>query len=514
VRPLGALAAAVGLGLALACAGARTGETALGMGELTIEKENEVTADIARQIRQGIPMIGDPVLLSYLNEMGQRIVATTEPQPFVYRFALIRDPALNAFTIGGGYVYLHTGVLEQVGDVAELAGVLAHEIAHVRRRHIAQQSEGQGVATLATLAAMAAIALGGGDPALIALPQGLNVAMQLKHSRQAEAEADRSGIEYLIRAGYDPGGMTRFFQRILASEPGRGHEIPPYLYSHPALEERIAAARVQAARLGTGGELARTDARLPEMQARLAALLKPVAGGSGLLAQPEFDRSASAPLLEQAEQALAAGDLARADAELAEAESKQPLDPRVPLARADLAEQRGDLEAARRQLARAFELDPGVPLIQHRLGLVHQRLGHRTLAVFYLEQAVANYRPGSAAQQRAELDVELVLFPLFEATGLGADGELRRPAVFRQGEEVRWWGQVARRYLERNPRLELRWRGPTGDVRKTETLRMGPLGGLSSALDTSGLSPGEWTLEVSIGENPVERRAFALVAPR
>jgi predicted Zn-dependent protease len=513
VRLRRALALALVVALCSTCTVARVSESALGGGDLSVEKENEITADIARQIRRGAPLIGDPILLSYLNELGQEIVASTEPQPFVYRFALIRDDALNAFTIGGGYVYLHSGVLAQVGDVSELAGVLAHEIAHVRLRHIAERSEGQGVATLATLAAMAAIALAGADPALVALPQGINVALQLQHSRRAEAEADRGGIEYLIRAGHDPNGMMRFFERILAKDPGRRNQpVPPYLYSHPALEERIAAARLQIARLNPPAGLVRSDARLAEMQARLAAILEPVAGGSGLLARPEFDRSASDPRLEQAAKARTAGDLVRADALLAEAQEKQPFDPRVPLARADLAEEREDLDDAARHLDRAFELNPSVPLIQHRLGLVHQRLGQRTRAVFYLEQAVANYRPGSASRHRAELDLELIFFPMFDSSALLAGGELRRRAVFVAGEEIRWSAQLARRYLERNPRLEVRWRGPGGQVVKSETLRMGPLGGLSSTLQTRGLPPGAWTLEVAVGENPLEQQRFELVA--
>ena len=118
---------------------------------LSVEKERELTADVARQIRAQLPLVNDPVLLAYLNELGQEIVATTEPQPFLYRFTIIDDEALNAFTIGGGYVYIHSGVIAAAGDVAELQGVIAHEVAHVRERHIAKRGEDQGVSTLITL---------------------------------------------------------------------------------------------------------------------------------------------------------------------------------------------------------------------------------------------------------------------------------------------------------------------------------------------------------------------------
>src|SRR5262249_33087013 len=138
------------------------------------DKEREITDDVARQIRGTTPLITDPVLLAYVNELGQSIVRQTEPQPFLYRFSIIRDDTLNAFTIGGGHVYLNSGVIAQAGSESELAGVLAHEIAHVRERHIARRAEGQGITTLATLAAAAAVAVAGADPGVMVVAQGLN----------------------------------------------------------------------------------------------------------------------------------------------------------------------------------------------------------------------------------------------------------------------------------------------------------------------------------------------------
>ena len=82
-------------------------------GEVTVEREQEMTAEVAQQIRDHMALVNDPVLLDYVNELGQEIVGVTEPQPFLFRFALIEDEALNAFTIGGGYVYLNSGVLAQ-----------------------------------------------------------------------------------------------------------------------------------------------------------------------------------------------------------------------------------------------------------------------------------------------------------------------------------------------------------------------------------------------------------------
>ena len=295
------------------------------MGEL--ERELELSAEIHRQLRARAPFVSDPVLLAYMNELGQHIVRVTEPQPFIFRFSILESDDLNAFTIGGGYVYLSSAVVAQAGDVAELVGVLAHEIAHVKVRHIARARENQGLATLISLAAAAAVVLAGGDPSLIAIGSGINVSMQLKHSREHEAEADREGVEYMIRGGYDPEGMVRFFQRILTESPHAGEGIPPYLFTHPALRERIAATQVDIERLHPPSDLIRRDDRLAQMQARLALTLSEVAGGSGLQARASFDREVSDPLLERARQESERGEFQRADRTLARAQQLEPHDP-------------------------------------------------------------------------------------------------------------------------------------------------------------------------------------------
>jgi len=370
--------------------------------ERELENEREVTADVARQIRAGAPLVRDPILLAYLNELGQEIVRATEPQPFVYRFALIEDDSLNAFTIGGGYVYLNTGVFAQSGDVSELAGVLAHEIAHVRNRHVARRGEGQEITTLATLAALAAVALAGADPGVMMVSESLNVALQLRNSRRAESEADRDGIDYMVRSGYQPRGMVRFFERILLQRPAGGSRVPAYLFTHPAVDERISAAKLQIGQLELPSSLRIREARLDAMQARLAELQYTVAGGSTLQARPQFDRELSDPSLAAARKAEQEERVDEAEQILAQAAREAPTDPRIPLARADLAEAGSDLEAARVHLERAFELDPYAPLVQYRLGHIHGRLGNRTQAVFYLEQAATSYRGGTPGRARAE----------------------------------------------------------------------------------------------------------------
>ena len=481
--------------------------------EFTIDKEMEMTAGIHRQIRAQAPFVNDPIVLAYVNEIGQRIVQTTEPQPFVYRFSIVEDDNLNAFTIGGGYVYLHSEVVAQSANVSELAGVLAHEIAHVRMRHIAKRQENQGLSTLTSLAALAVL-LAGGDANLAVAAQGINVALQLENSRDNEAEADREGIAYMVKAGYDPDGMSHFFGRILTAHPHAGDGVPPYLFSHPALKDRIAGSKVTIKHTDLPTDLVEEDERLPEIQTRLALTTQSVAGGSGLLARPEFDRSVSDPYMERAEKAEERGELDKADKILAEAQKAQPNDPRLALARADLAEKRGDLEAARRHLERAFELDSNVPLTAYQLGRVNRQLGNRTTAVFYLEQAATSFRPGSSSRRRAELEIEQLTFSALDRSGLGNEGGHEADRNFYvRGEHLVWWGKLSKRIQSYNPKLRVLWTGPDGEVVFEQTVRMRPLGGLQSDFETRRQPLGRYLIRVFLGDSVIEEREFHLIDP-
>jgi predicted Zn-dependent protease len=480
---------------------------------ITVEGEKEIGAEFHEQMRQSGMLFTDPIVLSYVNDLGQHIVRVTEPQPFIYRFNIVEADSLNAFAVPGGYIYLHTAVIEQAGEVSELAGVLAHEIAHVRRRHIAKASENDWIAELATIAATV---LSGGDPAATVLAQGINVSLKLQHIREHEADADLNGIDYMVEAGYDPEGMVRFFQRILAEHGPTPTEIPPYLFTHPALEERIPAARVTISRAGVPEGLRRFDQRLPGIQARMATILAPVAGGSGIHARPEFDRARTDPLLQDAREALEEGDLDRAQALLEEAEEIEPEDPRVPMRLAEVDEARDDPEAAVEHLQRALALDPTVPLVHYRLGLLHKRLGNRSQAVFHLEQAIVRFGEQSSARRRAQIEVRTLSFPVLESTTLGSSGRLSQEEKthFRVGETVRWWGSVSRQFVNRNPLIVVQWIDPSGRTVQEDAVRMDPLGRLSATLETQDGPPGSWEVRVFVGDSEIDRRGFLLEEER
>ena len=199
------------------------------------------------QGRRDPEYINDPDLSQYLNEMGRKIAAFAPggaPQVDVFG---VRNPIVNAFAMPGGFIGVQTGLIVLAGGESELAGVVAHEIAHVTQRHIArgltQQTQG-GHLALATLAAaiLAALIPGGGQAAMgiAAFGQAAMIDRQLGFSRDAEQEADRTGVEMLRKAGYDPNGMALMFGRLMSASSlneGRGGGV--YATTHPLSIQRM-----------------------------------------------------------------------------------------------------------------------------------------------------------------------------------------------------------------------------------------------------------------------------------
>ena len=191
--------------------------------------------------------IKDPDLSQYLNAMGKRLASFAPGgAPDIEVFG-VRDPVINAFAMPGGYIGVHTGLIVTSGAEAELAGVLAHEIAHVTQRHIARgltQQQQSGHLAIATLVAavLAGLTPGGGQAAMgiAAFGQAAAIAQQLGFSRDAEQEADRTGFEMLRKAGYDPNGMAVMFGRLMqASSLNEGRGGGVYVSTHPLSISRM-----------------------------------------------------------------------------------------------------------------------------------------------------------------------------------------------------------------------------------------------------------------------------------
>lgn len=197
-------------------------------------------ADIGRKFaliaRSQFPLVRDYTVHRYVQRLGQRIVSNLEHPEFPYHFFVVQEPNLNAFSVPGGYIYLHSGLLLRVSSDDELASVLGHEIAHVQGRHAFRQQQDMKLLSYAGLAAMALALI---NPALAAGASSAATATQLRYQRQLEEEADYRGLQYMRQAGFDPGGMPRFLQKMWQEDRLHANTIPPYFRSHPLSQERL-----------------------------------------------------------------------------------------------------------------------------------------------------------------------------------------------------------------------------------------------------------------------------------
>lgn len=211
--------------------------------EFTFEDEMKLGRELYDKLDSGGQLSKDPRIVSYINDLGQKILnQSNKPVPFNFRFSVVKSSAINAFATPGGFVYINEGTITLAEDEAEIAGVIAHEIAHVNCRHIAQMVERSKKINFATLAAVLAGAIlgggGAGTQAAIGLSLATATTMSLKYSRENEEEADRMGMQYLVSAGYDPKGMLDFM-KVMKNYEFYSSNIPSYFLTHPGTEDRI-----------------------------------------------------------------------------------------------------------------------------------------------------------------------------------------------------------------------------------------------------------------------------------
>lgn len=206
------------------------------------EEELQLGQETAAEIGSQMPLISDPVVHRYINELGASIADPVDTRELDWKFQIVDSRAINAFAVPGGFIYVNRGLIERAETLDELAGVLGHEIAHVTLRHSVEQMEkaqktNVGVAIVCTLTSvcesgLAQVAIGAGSQAWFA-----------RHSRGDELEADAEGVRYVANAGIDPGGVPRFFSRLLEERQRRPAMVEGWFGTHPLEEDRIENAR-------------------------------------------------------------------------------------------------------------------------------------------------------------------------------------------------------------------------------------------------------------------------------
>ena len=411
-------------------AGAILGSSAHAL--LSVEKEKEMGRRLVLQIEKELEIIRDPTVQQYVERIGKRIVAEIGATPYEFRYYVVKSPDPNAFAVPGGHIFLASGLIIMASSEDEVAGVVGHEIAHIKARHIAQRIERAKKLNLASLAAILAGAIVGGKAAgaIMAGSAAASQSLALKYGRDDESEADEFGFQYVTDAGYDGWGLVSFLKKIHRMSFHSPGTPPSYLSTHPGTEDRISylMGRLRDSPpkgiKGNGKDLKRVQVKLfvEERDAQTA-----VTHFQSILKGKPTDVDARYGL------ALAYRKMGRMDlaiGELERARRQSPpdggvlrelgicyflngrLDEAVSLLRESLVihprdilslyymgrayQEKGDSQAALDSYLRAKEINPEVVDLYYSLAMVYGKMGdrcnsHRHFATYFSKRGEAGY---------------------------------------------------------------------------------------------------------------------------
>jgi predicted Zn-dependent protease len=225
----------------------------------SIESEIRMGKEYATQIESSLKLVTDPVINEYVNRVGQNLVRNSDAKvPFTIK--VVDSDVINAMALPGGFFYVNSGLILAADNEAELAGVMAHEIAHVAARHTTRQLTRYQFINYASLPL---IFVGGGIGLAAREAAGIGIPMTfLKFSRSFEAEADYLGIQYMYKAGYDPNEFVNFFEKIQAQEKKKPGSMAKVFTDHPQTPDRITKSQ----------EEIETTSEFNDMKSRLATI--------------------------------------------------------------------------------------------------------------------------------------------------------------------------------------------------------------------------------------------------
>jgi beta-barrel assembly-enhancing protease len=390
--------------------------------------ERELGRRFYLEARSQLPLVEDPALTEYVNRLGHKLVDSLGPQAFDYQFFVVAHPALNAFAVPGGYIFIFTGLLARTKTDDELVGVLGHEISHVHAHHISrQQTAGQ----FWSAAALAGLLLAAVNPVLGAAGLAAAQTAQLKFSRDFEQEADFLGLRIASESGYDPHALGAFFKQLLVEQQLNPAGVPPYMLSHPVTQDRVAHVDsvIKAQKLKTPSGRPSASGDLAEVRAVSDAINEPpgvVTERYERLAREKPNDAERQFLLGRVYQTVGKMDSARVALEKARALgmgwqvdrplgsvyiamkrpkegaealtrflTKRPDDAFAHLELAKALGESGDQEKAFTELQRAVRLNPDLDEAQRMLGLALGRKGNEGQGFYHL---------ALAARQRGDLE--------------------------------------------------------------------------------------------------------------
>jgi beta-barrel assembly-enhancing protease len=212
---------------------------------ITIQEEEELSREFMAAVYEHYELIYDSIITDYVTQIGNKILAVMPPQSFPYRFHVIKEYTYNAFAGPGGQIFINSGLFEALNSEDEIAGIIAHEISHVACRHVSERIERSkkiGLATLAGVAAGILMGAAGSGAAASAATVGSMAGAQtasLAYSREDETQADQRGLDYLVKAGYNPKGLLSALTKIRSKQWYGRDQVPTYMMTPPAVEDRI-----------------------------------------------------------------------------------------------------------------------------------------------------------------------------------------------------------------------------------------------------------------------------------
>jgi predicted Zn-dependent protease len=340
------------------------------------DEETRISREFRREARKHLKFVTNPEIERYIERVGQQILTAMGPQPFDYRFFVVEDQQLNAFAVPGGSIFFYTGLIERAKSTDEIAGVLGHEIIHVKGRHMARTAGPDAVSLLSLLGVLLLARSGAGAQAAGAVGQAVAATRQIAYSRQLEMEADTLGVRYMTSAGFDPKGSLGFLKTLDQERALNPIDIPAYMMTHPVTQERIANVELVIRSLGkTDIKPGATDL-LRKMQMIIRAERRDT---DGLVAEYEKlarqnpPRGESLHLLGFAQQLT--GHLTQAKENYDKARQLSPDNPDVHRDIGRLYTQTGDFPVAHAAFNRALALEPKESLTYLYLGELYEKEG-------------------------------------------------------------------------------------------------------------------------------------------
>ena len=218
-------------------------------GSVSIDDEWRLGNQLAQEVASQVKLSNDAQLVAYVRQVGERIHARTPEANLPFDFQVVEDRSINAFSLPGGHVYINTGLIAQADRANMLAGVMAHENAHVIARHsIKPMEKAQGINVIGAI-------LLGNNPsgAQTILANVLAGGAMARFSRADEKQADDLGLEYMTAAGYNPNGMLDMFRKLLSMEQGKPNAIDRFFVDHPLTQDRINDIQARIAKMGASG---------------------------------------------------------------------------------------------------------------------------------------------------------------------------------------------------------------------------------------------------------------------